>query len=108
MSLIGALVDVQAREAGWPRPEREYKVDSGRRYRWDFCWPAQRVSLDVEGGLFAKGRARMAHAMPTAILRDMNKANIGTLNGWRMLRLTPEQVRAGELTMWLRKMDAAA
>lgn len=100
MTMIGALVDAQCREAGWPLPEREYPVCSSRKFRWDFAFPSQRLALEIDGGVWVKG----GHSTGTGILRDMEKLNTGTVNGWRLLRLTPQQVKAGELTGWLKQM----
>jgi hypothetical protein len=38
----------------------------------------------------------MAHAMPTAILRDMERSNCAQLHGFIYLRYTPQQLESGE------------
>jgi hypothetical protein len=65
--------------------------------------------MEVEGGLFSKNpRAKMAHNMPTAILRDMEKGNAAVILGWRVLRYTPGQVSSGAfLTDVLTVLDGA-
>jgi hypothetical protein len=42
--------------AGIPDPEREYRFDAKRRWRFDFCWPEQRLASEVEGGTWSGGR----------------------------------------------------
>lgn len=81
------------RQLGAPAPVREHPVCFGRKFRLDYAWPEHgRLAVEVEGGLWSKDRNRFAHSTQTAILRDMNKSNHCVLNGWRVLRLTPEQL----------------
>jgi hypothetical protein len=81
--------------AGLPEPEREAMFHPTRKWRLDFAWPAYRVAVEVDGGLFSRDeRARAAHSKPMAILRDMAKSNALALQGWRLLRYTPDQLEA--------------
>jgi hypothetical protein len=123
VSSLDLLVSAQAKEAGWPEPEREVRVCKDRRFRFDYAWPeisfdeamelpdgafistlAGGVALEVEGGVWMRGKS--GHSSGKGILRDMEKQNIAVANGWRVLRLTPAQVCKGELTQWLRKLAA--
>lgn len=72
--------------------EQEYQFDEKRKYRLDLAFPAQRVGIEIEGGIWDSG----AHSRPKGILRDMEKGNLLVLSGWRVLRYTPDQVRQGE------------
>ena len=110
MSLIDLLVDAQAAEAGWPKPEREYRFHPTRRWRFDYCWrwpeaTARQgfgvcVALEVQGGIWSRGK----HGRGSGIVKDYEKLNHAQANGWRVLQLTPQQVKAGELKGWLEKM----
>lgn len=107
MSALDLLVEAQAKEAGWPKPEREVRVCKERRFRFDYAWGASslgpQIALEIEGGVWMK---KSGHNTGKGILRDMDKQNVAVANGWRVLRLTPSQVCAGELTAWLRKLAA--
>ena len=82
------------RGAGLPQPIPEYEFHPTRRWRFDYAWPLHLVALEVEGGLWSKSeQARAAHAKPLAILRDMAKGNAAACLGWRILRVTPDEVR---------------
>lgn len=85
--LFAALLD----EAGLPRPEPEYRFHPTRRWRFDFCWPAQKVALEIEGGVWKQGR----HNRPKGFLKDIIKYNAAAILGWRILRVTPAQFAAG-------------
>lgn len=104
MSMIDLLVDAQASEAGWPKPDREVRVVPSRRFRWDYVWVAQKITLEIDGAIWVKG----GHSTGKGIERDMEKANLAAAYGYRCLRLTPRQVKAGGLTMWLRMMSIDA
>jgi hypothetical protein len=77
-----------------PAPAREHRFDRVRRWRFDFAYPAHRLALEVEGGIWTGGR----HTRGAGFLKDMEKYNEATLAGWRILRVTPEQLRNGYAT----------
>lgn len=104
MSLIDALVDAQAVAAGLTKPVREFKFHPERRWRADYFWPyaahGNDIALEVEGGVWTKGR----HTRGSGFVKDMEKYNAMAAMGIRLIRLTPQQVKAGELKAWLEKM----
>lgn len=72
-------------------PEREYRFDPERRWRIDFCFPAERLAIEIEGGVWQRGR----HVRPLGFTRDIEKANALALAGYRLLRFTTQQVQSG-------------
>ena len=80
----------------------EHKFCEGRRWRFDVALP-DRIAIEIEGGAWSRGR----HTRGKGFLADIEKYNVGTLLGWRILRCTPEQVLKGEfksfLGAWLAK-----
>lgn len=82
----------QIRALGLPEPEREYRgAVPGRRYRFDFAWPARRLLIEVQGATYTRG----AHSTGSGIARDMDKLNLATLNGWRVLQFDRKMVENG-------------
>ena len=73
---------------GLPEPTLEYRFDAKRRWRFDYAWPAQKVALEVEGGVFTRGR----HTRGAGFLKDIDKYNAATLAGWKVLRVTPKEL----------------
>jgi very-short-patch-repair endonuclease len=67
--------------------EQEYVFCASRKYRLDLAFPTQKVGIEIDGSIFSQG----AHSRPLGIMRDML-----VLCGWRVLRYTPQQVRAGD------------
>jgi len=74
--------------AGW---EREYRFAPPRRWRADFAFPDARLLVEVEGGLWIKGR----HQTWSGYAADLEKYNAATLANWSVLRFSTEMVRAG-------------
>ena len=84
---------------GLPRPETEVLFARPRRWRADYCWPAAKVIVEREGGIFRGGRrpgtAGQGHSAGRAILRDMEKSNAAQLLGFVYLRYTPRDLDSG-------------
>ena len=74
-----------------PPEEREYGAIASRKYRWDFAYPSARLLIEIQGAVFKKG----AHSSGVGVTRDITKANIATLNGWRVLAFTGTMVNHG-------------
>lgn len=89
--------------AGLPAPEREVRFIPGRQFKADYLFRAAKVIVEREGGLWSpEARAQAAHAMPLKIMRDMEKANLAQLEGFKYFRYTPKQLDSGEALPVLR------
>jgi hypothetical protein len=73
---------------GLPRPVTEHRFDSSRRWRFDFAWPAAKLALEVEGGVWTEGR----HTRGSGFTADIEKYNAATVQGWRVLRCVPADI----------------
>jgi very-short-patch-repair endonuclease len=89
-SEVEELFALMMRGRGLPQPEREYRFDPVRRWRFDFCWPAAKLAVEVDGGIWF-GR----HTRGRGFAADHEKMNAAVLAGWRVLRFTPEMVQDG-------------
>ena len=83
-----AVIFATAQNLGLPAPEREYRFDPKRRWRFDFAWPSLRIAVEIEGGVWVRGR----HVRPTGYLADLEKYNRAVVLGWRVLRYAPHQL----------------
>jgi len=61
----------------------------GRKHKGDAINESEKILIEIEGGLWIKGR----HNQPIGYMTDMEKYNLATLQGWRILRYTPETLR---------------
>lgn len=77
-----------AQHYGLPKPEREYRFDPARKWRFDFAWPDKKLAVEIEGGVWVYGR----HNRAVSYVKDMEKYNRATELGWRVLRYTPQQL----------------
>jgi hypothetical protein len=88
---------------GWPLPVREFVFFPARRWRLDYAWPAQRLALEIEGGVWVRGR----HVRPRGYRQDCEKYNRALLDGWCLLRVTPEMIQEGLLMDYLAEFFSA-
>ena len=82
--------------AGQLRPDREGRVIPGRRFRFDFCWPAARVAVEIQGGTWTRGR----HTRGEGYARDCEKLALAQIEGWQVYYLTREMIE-GEHKRWI-------
>lgn len=78
--------------AKFPAPVREHRFHHTRRWRFDFAWPERMLALEVEGGIWGVGR----HTSGAGFEKDCEKYNTATVHGWRVLRVTAGQIKAGK------------
>ena len=62
--------------------EREYRFHPTRRWRFDVAFVEQKVAVEMEGGVWTRGR----HTRPKGYKRDMEKYNAAAKLGWIVLR----------------------
>lgn len=65
---------------------REHKFLKERRFRFDFACIDLKIAIEVEGGIWSNGR----HVRGAGYIRDMEKYNLATIYGWRLLRYKPD------------------
>ena len=61
---------------------REYRFHPTRRWRFDCAWPDQLVAVEMEGGVWTRGR----HTRPVGYQKDIEKYNAAAIAGWRVLQ----------------------
>jgi|ERR1035437_5437648 very-short-patch-repair endonuclease len=65
---------------------KEYMFHDKRKWRFDYAIPDKKVAIEVDGGIWSKGR----HIQPKGMLGDMDKFNAAAVLGWRILKVTPQ------------------
>lgn len=76
------------RAAGLPEPVPEYRFDVTRRWKFDWAFPVEKIALEQEGGAWTRGR----HTRGKGFIKDMAKYNAAAIQGWCVLRVTPDQL----------------
>lgn len=91
-----AVIDFCARN-GFTRPTPEYKFHPDRKWRFDLAWPEDKVAIEFQGGAWVKG----AHTRGKHFEADCEKFSVAATMGWRLLLCTYDQVKRGELFLWI-------
>lgn len=98
MSKGESTLALHIRASKLPTPIREYEFHTDRKWRFDFCWPDQKLAVEIDGGnrvaTIIKGKA-VAVGRHTQDA-DYSKLNAATLAGYQVLRFTPTMVKSGE------------
>lgn len=88
MSLNERIFFQHLQRHGIEKPEREYRFTPFRRWRFDYAWPYKMVAVECEGGAWQYGR----HNRASGFLKDLEKYTEAAILGWRVLRITPDQL----------------
>lgn len=91
MSDLEATLLLHLHAAGLPTPVTQFRFHPPRRWRFDLCFPAHRLAVEVDGGTWVGGR----HSRGAGYERDCLKLNQAVIDGWRVLRVTGDMVRDG-------------
>ena len=93
------LLVFQCKAAKLPEPKREYRFHATRRWRFDVAFFSRcewedhpMLAVEVDGGVYVQGR----HSRGAGIEADMEKYAEAMMLGWRILRVTPQQLKNGE------------
>lgn len=95
------ILEMQLKALGLPFPEKEYQFHKPRKWRFDFAWPRYMLALEVEGGIWMKRGG--AHRHPLNFLLDLDKYNQAAIDGWRIIRVTPDMLTTedGRAALWV-------
>ncbi len=92
--------DAQLKAAGLPVPVSEFRFAPPRRWRFDLAWKDMMVAMEIEGGVWKYGR----HNRPTGFLRDCEKYNEAVCRGWKVIRVTHEQLKDGTALRYVERL----
>lgn len=81
--------DAVAHKVGLPPCIKEAIGIPGRDFRIDIAYPDVWLAVEIEGGAWSRGR----HVRGAGYLKDMEKYNLLTVHGWRLLRYPPDNIR---------------
>lgn len=77
---------------------KEHRFHPPRLWRFDYAIPDFKIALEVEGGVWTQGR----HTRPQGFLRDIEKYNTATLDGWRVFRTVPNRLYSRDTIIMLK------
>jgi hypothetical protein len=79
--------DIAAWEADYQ--ERYLKSKRSKRYRLDFAHPDSRIGIEIQGGVYNRGR----HVTGSGYERDCRKYNLAYTSGWTIFLLTSQMAK---------------
>lgn len=83
---------------GIPDPVTEFKFHPTRRWRFDYCWVKEKVAIEINGGVWIKGR----HTRGAGQIKDMEKLNEAQRMGYDVYQFTPQQLPLESTAEFLR------
>lgn len=87
------------------RVTRQYPYAKGRKFKADFYILDTNILVEVNGGIWrTSGKNGGAHGSISGILKDIERLNLATLNGYALLRFTPSQVEDGSAITFILKV----
>lgn len=99
MKYNSAIVARYFVEMGLPEPEFEYRFHPKRKWRLDIAWPGKKVCVEVQGGIFIRGR----HTRGAALLKEWEKLNTLAEMGWRVLYCQPKDICTIDMVEQIRR-----
>jgi len=97
-ALAPEYAHLDARHAG--HALGEYQFRQGRKWRFDWCIPALRIAVEIDGGNWmCRRHKKTGHYIAVGGHTqdaDYRKLNAAVLKGWRVLRFTTTMLRDPE------------
>lgn len=72
---------------------REHRFAQDRRWRFDFACPHTKIAVEIDGGIYNRGR----HNRAAGYSADCEKINRAQADGWLVFRLTPDMITPNNL-----------
>ena len=76
---------------------REFQFHPTRKWRFDFAFPDAKLAVEIEGGVWSGGR----HTRGAGFEKDCEKYANAAILGWRIIRVSPGQVKSGQCLEWI-------
>lgn len=106
-SQLEMLFDVQvtqlAHRLGIDPPEREVRFHETRNWRFDFAWIKCKLAVEIEGGVWSRGR----HTRGAGFIGDCEKQNEAARLGWTVYRMPGPWVEGGHAVRYMEKVLGA-
>lgn len=78
---------------GMPCPIPEYRFTPPRKWRLDYAWPDVKLAIEIEGGVYKY----CGHNSISGFIKDIDKYNALTENGWALLRYQPKKINYNQI-----------
>lgn len=99
---IATIFAQTCEQFGLPKPVPEFRFHHERKWRFDYCWPASKVALEVEGAVWVEGR----HTRGSGFVKDIEKYNSAGALGWIIIRCEPRDLFTVKTTNYVKQAIA--
>jgi hypothetical protein len=82
-----------------PEPVYEYRFHPERKWRLDLAWPASKLAIEVQGGIWIQGR----HNRGAALKKEWEKLNTLAVMGWRVLYCEPRDLCTNDMVKTIKE-----
>jgi len=90
---------INGRTSSYGTVVRQYKPFPDRRNTVDFWIETWNIVIEVEGGIYTRGR----HVQPQGFIDDMEKYNRLAVEGVILIRVAEQHIDNGMLDEWIKK-----
>jgi very-short-patch-repair endonuclease len=98
MNYNARIVTQYWKQMGLPAPVAEHQFHVARKWRFDFAFPEHRLAVEVQGGIWTRGR----HTRGAALKLEWEKLNTAAALGWRIVYCEPREVLGLDLVVLLK------
>lgn len=78
---------------------KEHRFHPVRRFRFDYAILEHKIAIEQEGGIWTNGR----HVRGAGYKRDMEKYSLAAVEGWIVIRRTPQELATMETLDLIRR-----
>lgn len=78
-----------------PPMVEEFRPLTDRKFRIDFAYPERKIGVECDGAV---------HRIKDRFKRDIERHNLLTLAGWRIVRVGRDEIKSGKAIDWLREL----
>lgn len=96
--LMKSVFPLWCEQNGFSKPTLEHRFAPPRKFLFDYAWLDRKIAVECEGGIFTG----QAHGSVSGILRDIEKYNLASANGWTVLRQIPDKLCSSEMLELMR------
>ena len=96
---LPSFLAAACRRASLPQPLVEYPFAPGRKFRADCCWPDAKLIVEVQGAI---------HRIKARFQADRERSQVIACLGYRLMLVSPEEVRNGRALELVRQALSAS
>ena len=82
---------------------KEFIFHDVRKWRFDYCYLAERVAIEYQGLNWKRDGENSGHQSIAGLMNDCEKFTEASLLGWTLILVTAESVNSGQAIGWIER-----